>query len=337
MLDINEVIIRFLDRSATSSEKAFLLDWLKQSEENRNDFSETRDLWLLSNTIPADDIETELALDRLKERILPAVPQKKKFALSPMLYAAMRVAAVVLLLCTVGFTFYTIGEHSVKEESHIMNRLLTASEGKGRFVLPDSTVVWLNANTMLEYPENFSSSSREVRLEGEAYFEVKRNEKKPFRVQAGEMNVEVLGTHFMVENYPHKSNLEAVLVEGSVKIAGCKMNHSVVLTPGQLISYNKKDERTDVQIVNTDNYTSWMKDELVFDNHTLADIVVNLEKWYITDIVCDPSFAETVRMSFSIRYGESMDEILKAMELVSPIRYYWKDDVLHITAKKKNE
>ena len=149
------------------------------------------------------------------------------------------------------------------------------------------------------------------------------------------MKVEVLGTRFIVDNYRRKSGVEAVLVEGSVKIAGCKMNHSVVLTPGQLINYDKKSERTKVQMVNTDDYISWIQNELTFDNDKMADIIINLNKWYGVDIECPSEFAEKVFMSFSVRNGENLDEILKAMTLVAPIRYYWENGILHILPRKR--
>lgn len=335
--DINEVIIRFLDGTATCEEKVFLLNWLKQSEKNRNEFAEVRDLWLLGNTLATDDVETEVALDRFRSRI--QIPEsgsrKSRFVFPEHFSLFLRVAAVFLILFVVGFVSYYWGSSSAPGQKEVMNRLLTANGSKGRFVLPDSTVVWLNSNSLLEYPETFSASAREVNLSGEAYFEVRRNEKLPFRVQAGEMKVEVLGTRFIVDNYQRKSGVEAVLVEGSVKIAGCKMNHSVVLTPGQLINYDKKSERTKVQMVNTDDYISWIQNELTFDNDKLADIIINLNKWYGVDIECPSDFAEKVFMSFSVRSGEELEEILKAMTLVAPIRYYWENGVLHILPRKR--
>lgn len=336
MWDINEVIIRFLDGSATIKEKSELLDWLKQSEGNRNDFSEVRDLWLLGNTIATDDIETEIALSRFKERIqTPKIESpKKNFFLRKPINGFLRVAAVFIILLSVGFTSYYLGSYSQGEEPAVMNRLLTAHGSKGRFVLPDSTVVWLNSNSLLEYPETFTASAREVYLSGEAYFEVRRNEKLPFRVHAGEMDIEVLGTRFIVGNYQRRSAVEAVLVEGSVKVAGCHMDHSVVLTPGQLISYDKKTEHVDTQMVNAADYISWIQNELTFDNDKLADIIINLEKWYGVDIICSADFANSVSMSFSVRNGESLEDILKAMALVAPIKYDWDQDTLRIRPKK---
>ena len=199
--DINEVIIRFLDGTATGEEKVFLFNWLKQSEKNRNEFSEVRDLWLLGNTIATDDLETEIARERYKNRIQSTESglRKNRFVFRKHFVPFLRVAAVFLMLFTVGSVFYYWGSSSVPKQPDVMNRLLTANGSKGRFVLPDSTVVWLNSNSLLEYPETFSSSAREVSLSGEAYFEVRRNEKLPFRVQAGEMKVEVLGTRFIVD------------------------------------------------------------------------------------------------------------------------------------------
>lgn len=336
IVDINEVIIRFLDGTATDEEKTSLLSWLEQSEDNQNDFSELRDLWVLGNTKAADHIKIEVALDQFKKQIqvTDTELQKKKFFFRKQLNIYFRVAAIFLMLLSVGGTFYYWGSHSVTEQLVIMNKLLTADGSKGRFILPDSTIVWLNSNSVLEYPETFTASAREVRLSGEAYFEVRRNEEHPFCVHAGEMDVEVLGTHFIVGNYHRKSKVETVLVEGSVKVTGCKMNHSVVLIPGQLISYDKKNEHIDVQIVNTADYISWIQNELVFDNDKLADIIINLEKWYGINIVCAPEFAKSVSMSFLVRSGENLNEILKAMTLVAPIKYYWDNEVLHIIPSK---
>ena len=141
--DINEVIIRFLDGTATCEEKVFLLNWLKQSEKNRNEFSEVRDLWLLGNTLATDDVETEVALDRFRSRI--QIPEsgsrKSRFVFPEHFSLFLRVAAVFLILFAVGSASYYWGSSSVPGQKEVMNRLLTANGSKGRFVLPDSTVV----------------------------------------------------------------------------------------------------------------------------------------------------------------------------------------------------
>lgn len=333
-LNIDEVIIRYLDGYATKTEKKRLLDWLNQSGENLREYTGIRDVWIASNSVSSILDETETALNKLKKQVRISDVGKSKSTFLPLTYATMKIAAAILLLFTVGATFYKLGENQSQTETVVYNRLLTAKGGKGHFVLPDSTVVWLNSNSMLEYPEAFSDSTREVHLEGEAYFEVKRNEQKPFHVHAGDINIEVLGTHFSVDNYSFRTGVEAVLAEGSIKVTGSNMSHPHVLIPGQLINYDKKSAQTVVQTVDAANYTSWIQDDLVFDNAQLADVIVNLKKWYVTDIECDSSLEQTLSLTFSVRSGESLNDILEAMRMIIPIKYYWEKEVLHIVPLK---
>ena len=231
---------------------------------------------------------------------------------------------------------YCLQDLQAAEQAEIKyNTIVVPRGGEYEVRLPDRSYVWMNADSEIRFPVVFTGQTRQVSLKGEAYFKVEKDSLHPFIVNVyDKLKVEVLGTRFIVDNYRRKSGVEAVLVEGSVKIAGCKMNHSVVLTPGQLINYDKKSERTKVQMVNTDDYISWIQNELTFDNDKLADIIINLNKWYGVDIECPSEFAEKVFMSFSVRNGENLDEILKAMTLVAPIRYYWENGILHILPRK---
>ena len=118
--DINEVIIRFLDGTATGEEKVFLFNWLKQSEKNRNEFSEVRDLWLLGNTIATDDLETEIALERFKNRIQSTESglRKNRFVFRKHFVPFLRVAAVFLMLFTVNYSINGGGPQSLSLHQH---------------------------------------------------------------------------------------------------------------------------------------------------------------------------------------------------------------------------
>lgn len=330
MLDINEIIIRHLDGSATKEEKEHLLSWLKQSEENRNEYFEICDLWLFNGTCSVDDQETEMALNRLRSRILTSAAPAGKTSIRKPLYFFLRIAAIFLLVFSVS---YVILDQIKDDEGTplVVNRLVTADGSKGEFVLPDGTAVWLNSNSTLEYPESFQGNERNVRLEGEAYFEVKRDETKPFCVDAGDMKIEVLGTRFMVQNYNRKSDVETILVDGKVKVIGSCLKDEVILSPGQRISHSKQTNETKLETVDTSDYMSWIYDKLSFDNDRLSDIITNMERWYGIDIKCPEVFARSTRMSFTIR-GESVDEILKAMKLIVPIQYKWEKDTLYISS-----
>ena len=329
-LNIDEIIIRYLDGTATDSDKEQLL-----TDKNLHSYSEFRDVWFASQSNSSVHSDMEKALKRLEKRIKGKESEKKINIVSPYnFYKTARVAAFFALLFIIGITFYHIGRNVTKKDILILNHLITDSGSKRRFVLPDSTIVWLNSNSKLEYPTTFSESSREISLEGEAYFEVSHDVNKPFHVHAGDMDIEVLGTHFSVENYPDKKGVEAVLAEGRIKVTGSEIPVPLVLEPGELIRYDKSNKQTVVKKVDAENYISWIQNELTFDNAKLADIVMNLKKWYSIDIECDSSIGQNLSMSFTLHKGEDLDEILKAMTLIIPVRYYWKDNVLNIVSVK---
>ena len=142
--DINEIIIRYLDGSAELEEKRLLLRWLKQSDDNRDDFIATRDLWLSCNVAAGNELEIDIALGKLKNRILLEqgrmernLPAKRN-TLSVVLRWT-RIAAVLLLLLGIGYGIGSWKEHSAPDVI-VQNQLITAKGSKGRFTLPDGTV-----------------------------------------------------------------------------------------------------------------------------------------------------------------------------------------------------
>ncbi len=146
--DINEIIIRYLDGTAELEEKMLLLRWLKQSDGNRDDFTATRDLWLSCNVAAGNELEVDVALGRLKDRILleqdrmGRESRTKKKTLSVVLRWT-RIAAVLLLLLGIGYGIGSRREHSAPDVI-VQNQLITAKGSKGRFTLPDGSVVWVN-------------------------------------------------------------------------------------------------------------------------------------------------------------------------------------------------
>lgn len=249
--DINEIIIRYLDGSAALEEKMLLLRWLKQSDGNRDDFAVTRDLWLSCNVAAGNELEVDIALEKVKDRILLEQGRMERESLAERKTLSVvlrwtRVAAVLLLLLGIGYGIGSWREHSVSDVI-VQNQLITAKGSKGRFTLPDGSVVWLNSETKLTYPNQFTGNRRFVSLEGEAYFEVAKDAKKPFVVQAGEIDVEVLGTCFDLDSYSSGEFVETALLNGSVKISGKALKDPVYLKPNELFRYRKSDQIASVE------------------------------------------------------------------------------------------
>ena len=156
--------------------------------------------------------------------------------------------------------------------------------------LSDGTIVHLNSGTTLKYPVKFiASENRQVFLDGEAYFDVAKDKTHPFVVNADNLNVRVLGTHFNVSNYPEDKMTDVVLVEGSVGLY--KVNEkfnaekNTVLKPGFKGSFSKTDNQIKTKAVVTDVYTAWIKGGLTFRDMTFKDISKKLERHYNVTIV----------------------------------------------------
>ena len=138
-------------------------------------------------------------------------------------------------------------------------------------ILSDGTRVWLNADSKLKYPVTFGSDKREVELEGEGYFEVTRDETRPFRVVVEKQTVEVLGTEFNVDAYPEEKNTYTTLVSGKVKVD--TDGQTVILDPGMQSVVN--DEKMYTRKVNVAEVISWRNGMFVLENHTLEEIMSN--------------------------------------------------------------
>lgn len=162
------------------------------------------------------------------------------------------------------------------------NILRVPRGGEYKLVLADGTKVWLNSDSQLEYPVSFSGNTREVKLKGEAYFEVAHNKEKPFITHVGESKVKVLGTSFNISGYKEDMRMTTTLVSGKVRVdmPSGKKEKFAILVPGQQLAYNEADKAFKVRKVNTKEYTSWKDGRLYIKEMTLEDIMVKLERWY---------------------------------------------------------
>ena len=140
--------------------------------------------------------------------------------------------------------------------------------------LPDGSLVKLNANSSIKYASAFGMGSREVWLEGEGYFHVKKNDQK-FIVHTNNLDVEVLGTQFNVDDRREKTRV--VLEEGEVKLNISELSESIMMKPGDLVSYSKRKNDLKQKIVATEIFTSWKEDLMVFEATPLWEVAQKME------------------------------------------------------------
>ncbi|TYR36206.1 FecR family protein [Sphingobacterium phlebotomi] len=205
-----------------------------------------------------------------------------------------------------------------------MLTLKTPRGGQYALTLPDSTRVWLNAESSLRYPAHFGTNERYVVLEGEAYFDVAKvvsldqnglSRKVPFRVQTGVQTVDVLGTQFNISAYAEDNKILTTLIEGNVKVSlgdteGEKERMYHPLKPGQqtiLQGHNLTINKVDVSL-----FTAWKEGKFVFEQEPLENILKMLARWYDVEIVYQgdkPSVTFTGSMSRYEHISEILDKI----------------------------
>lgn len=231
-------------------------------------------------------------------------------------YAAVFVVALLLG----GLAVQLWGERANQEQfAEVKVPLGQMSE----ITLYDGTHVWLNSGTTLKYSNSFGRESRNVTLDGEAYFDVEKSD-VPFRVYLKRSFVEVLGTQFNVISYQNYSNSEITLVEGSVNVNNLNGNNIAHLKPSQQLTIDDVSLKAKLKTVDTDFYVSWTEGKIVFHDEKLSEICKRLERWYNVDITLEGKEVEELIFSGTILKNKPFSQIITAFELLLPVEIEFK-------------
>jgi len=199
-----------------------------------------------------------------------------------------------------------------------MNTVQTPLGGQYEVILSDGTHVWLNAASSVSYPVAFNGKERNVKITGEAYFEVAKNKDKPFIVQSGNQTVQVLGTHFNINSYTDEAVVKTTLLEGSVKVNSAISG--VVLTPGQQAQLTQ-DEHLSVLRINTDEVVSWKNGEFFFKDESFRTNMRKIARWYNVDIAYDLSAPLDLPLGGWVSRTKNISEVLKMMEATGNVHF----------------
>lgn len=202
------------------------------------------------------------------------------------------------------------------------NTLIVPVGGIYAINLSDGTKVWLNSKSSLKYPVEFDNSKRTVMLEGEAYFEVKKDIKRPFTVRTKEGNITVMGTHFNVSSYPEDNNFVTTLSEGKIKVSDFEASkkETVILQPGQQSSVKKNGALTVTQ-VDPEVFTAWKEGKFYFENEDLKSILTKMSRWYNFKVNFQNKSIEQIRFTGIVLKEESLTNLLDIISKTSNIKY----------------
>lgn len=263
---------------------------------------------------------------RHEEAEAPRLEKRKPFRSKALKYCIAAAAAAALFLTGAATSELVTGK---RQETVLM----ASSENISSYTLPDGSKVWLNKNSWLAYNQKFGKRTRQVALKGEGYFEVNRDERRPFIVKMqNNLDIKVLGTTFNACNYPSLNKAEVILRSGSVQVSDNGRNEYVILKPNQKFTWN--EGTAEISSVNAMNCCRWFEHRLVFDNVKLKDILENLSHKYQTEISLNVGNLADKHMSMTIR-DESVEDILDILTTLLPIRWRYQGAEIIIENKTK--
>lgn len=218
---------------------------------------------------------------------------------------------------------------SDSKNGRVLNQLIIPYGKTSEVILPDGTKVILNAGSRLAYPDLFAGNSREVYLNGEAYFEVKHDSQHPFVVLVNDLRIKDLGTRFNVSAYSSDSRIETVLTEGKLSI---KRNNSGLfnfpteIVPGQLASFNKQSGQISVKKVDVDDYVLWTQGLMRFETVELSRIIKKIERYYNIRFEYTDAMIGTIRISGKLELKEDRKEVLERIARTASVKIIEKGD-----------
>lgn len=206
-----------------------------------------------------------------------------------------------------------------------------------KIILSDSTVVTLNGNSRIKLFKSFNSENRYLRLEGEAHFDVAKNDSLGFVVNAQGINVVALGTSFYVQAYPEEKTVEAVLLEGMIGVSKdgemVRNSYKHILRPNERYVYTKESGNEILNVEeNTKSYESWTYGELIFNDTPMGDIINKLEHFYGVDIIVKDSRIYSYHLTATWS-NKSISQIMELLKYSSPIVYEISQDTITINMK----
>ncbi|MCE7057346.1 FecR domain-containing protein [Algoriphagus sp. AGSA1] len=313
--ELNLLLEKYLQGKASQAEISLLFRWL-----NQLDLSEEID-----NPFVAEEKIGQLMRERIFSQISENSTSVKEVKLFPNWLRP--VAASILLLIGLVFIF-----HQFQNPSTVSSPILLSTEPNTikEFFLPDSTRVILNASTTLELADNFNEESRQVKLIGEAFFDVKKDSKKPFIIHSGEVQTHVIGTAFNVEAYEGEHQYRVSLLRGKVEIND-ERAHFTELSPGQMLVYDISSHNGTVESITPEHIGAWMNQKIIFNNVPLQDAISRLRTHLDFAVEIDPKLSLKGQFVTGEYANGEAEQALEAILLLHNMNFEKKGGTIYIS------
>lgn len=305
-------------------------NWFIENEPDTNFDNELKELWQESASSVYDQKSTDLAFEKVKQRICSSSQPSGKVIYRYLGYMTRIAAALFIpLLCT---TLYLATD---KKEAQINWIEVYAEYGQRKEVtLPDNSKIWLNSGTHLIYPERFTDVRR-IFVSGETFLNVRKDPDHPFIVDTKDLSIKVYGTQFNVRSYTNDPETEAALLEGSIslQIKGDQTGKEIFIVPGEKVAVDKKQVK--LEKFDIDNYQSWREGKYTFKDKTLQEIATELQRIFNVQIVIRDKSLLKENYFVTFARGLSLNEMLEALNINNTLKIKQDQDIIEISKKQR--
>lgn len=320
--NIEDLIVHFLKQEINEVELHFLESWLEESMENKAYFFQLKDISDRSQHLSlSTESMNEKSWQKMKKRMLAektkASSLRKRRLPNGGFVSYFKYTAIILFVFGIGWGMSELKNLLFTNENiSVYNEISVQKGGRANTLcLSDGSRVILNAATKFRYPANFTGDTRTVYLEGEAFFDVAKDEKRPFVVKVERQDITVLGTTFNVEAYKGLHSSVITLLSGKVALKGFnekgKVISEMILNPNQKAFFDNKSDKVSVENVNAVLVTSWVRGEFKFKDAPLAAITKHLENYYNVDIYFEDRGLGYIKYTGTFSLDQNIEEVLK--------------------------
>lgn len=322
-----QLLIRFLTHSCTPDDMRSVDRWIAADKANADWLFEMERIWSLKDELRFSD---KSEIEEAYNRFTLSLTESKNAGWHFNIYSILKYAAAVLIIGLLGLNLYKMDNPEPSGEN-----IIEVPKGqRASLTLADGTKVWLNSQSKLTYPTRFSDKERNIRLEGEAFFEVVREDHSPFIVHSPLLAIKVLGTKFNVKAYLSEKSV-VTLTEGKVEVETNDHGNKITLKPNEQVSYSEKTGLMLEKNIDAKMVKSWMKGEGAFVQQRLDEIVRELERKYNVKIsIADPSLGADV---FTCRFKDtaSIEQVLLLLKETRRLDYTFEGENIRIFKPEK--
>ena len=320
-----DIINKVLNNTSSKEEATDVLDWFANSIEGQNYLSESidKDFYLLQERgVEEESIISSIQSEEVLSIINKAIHSKK---INSILFKVAAILIPFVLVATMGL--YLNSQVGIFGNDKYSEIYVPKGETM-RVLFQDGSEAFLNSDSKLRYPEKFGLKNRKVYLEGEAYFNVSSNNKRPFIVEIGESSVTVLGTSFNVDAYANDDKIEVVLDKGEIVFNSEARNYAIL--PGQKITHYKVNGLTSIDnLEKTLEESIWRNNILHFSNSPLNDVVKTLNRRYNIEFVIENTAVLDYTYTLTTKQT-TIENILLELEKITPVKFVLENKIVHV-------